>query len=211
MVQIDIPAAFVVSMFAIDLSRKTLKIDAVCKGSSKPAAYYRCLCRSLFFAGFVIAPAGVYLLAGWPGWEQIYWSKRFEQLIHTGWTNALLPALFVMAIVMGAYLGHILGYRWLMNGKEKYLRPTYIGTLAIVAAVVIACHPSFLLVGTYDQYHNLNGQNREAMASVFSNPFSFSGAWVGVMVYFTAAMALLCINIVKENRDRAQKIPTAGL
>ena len=64
-------------------------------------------------AGMVIAPAGIYLLAGWPGWEQIYWSKRFEEVMHTGWANALLPALFVLFIMLAAYAGHVLGYRWL--------------------------------------------------------------------------------------------------
>jgi len=64
-------------------------------GEAKPAIYYRYLFRSVFFAGFVIAPAGIYLLSGWPGWEQIYWSKRFEEVMHTGWVNAL-PVLGVI-------------------------------------------------------------------------------------------------------------------
>jgi hypothetical protein len=200
MVQIDIPAAFVVSMLSIDLGRKVLKEGAEKSGKKKPAIYYRYLFRSVFFAGFVIAPAGIYLLSGWPGWEQIYWSKRFEEVMHTGWVNALLPALFVMAIVFAGYCGHILGYRWLIRGKAKYLRPTYIGVLVVLSIVVLSCYPSFFLMGTYDQYHNLNGQTRESMASVWSNPYGFSVAWVGVMIYFAAAMACLVLTIWKENR-----------
>lgn len=198
MVQIDIPAAFVLSMLSIDLGRKALEKEAEKTVKEKPAIYYRFLFRSIFFAGFVIAPAGIYLLAGWPGWEQIYWSERFEEVMHTGWVNALLPAFFVMAIVLGGYLGHLLGYRWLISGKAKYLRPTYIGVLIFVAVVVLLNYPSFLLVGTYDQYHNLNGQSREAMASVFSNPFGFSTAWVGVMIYFAISLIYLIIKIRKE-------------
>jgi hypothetical protein len=200
MVQIDIPAAFVVSMLSIDLGRKVLKEGAEKSGKKKPAIYYRYLFRSVFFAGFVIAPAGIYLLSGWPGWEQIYWSKRFEEVMHTGWVNALLPALFVMAIVFAGYCGHILGYRWLIRGKAKYLRPTYIGVLVVLSIVVLSCYPSFFLMGTYDQYHNLNGQTRESMASVWSNPYGFSVAWVGVMIYFAAAVACLVLTIWKENR-----------
>jgi hypothetical protein len=198
MVQIDIPAAFVVSMLSIDLGRKVLKREAKTTDKEKPAIYYQYLIRSIFFAAFVIAPAGIYLLSGWPGWEQIYWSKRFEEVMHTGWVNALLPAFFVMAIVIGAYWGHVLGYRWLINGKEKYLRPTYIGVLIVVGIVVLLNYPSFLLVGTYDQYHNLNGQIREAMASVFSNPYGFSVAWVGVMIYFVTALGYLIFKIRRE-------------
>lgn len=200
MVQIDIPAAFVVSMLSIDLGRKVLKEGAEKSGGAKPSIYYRYLFRSVFFAGFVIAPAGIYLLSGWPGWEQIYWSRRFEEVMHTGWVNALLPALFVMAIVFAGYCGHTLGYKWLVSGKAKYLRPTYIGVLVVLSVVVLSCYPSFLLMGTYDQYHNLNGQTRESMASVWSNPYGFSVAWVGVMIYFTVAMAYLVLKIWKENR-----------
>jgi hypothetical protein len=200
MVQIDIPAAFVVSMLSIDLGRKVLKEGAEKSGEAKPAIYYRYLARSVFFAGFIIAPAGIYLLSGWPGWEQIYWSKRFEEVMHTGWVNALLPALFVMAIVFAGYCGHTLGYRWLVSGKVKYLRPTYIGVLIAVSIVVLSCYPSFFLMGTYDQYHNLNDQTRESMASVWSNPYGFSVAWIGVMIYFAVAMAYLILTIWKENR-----------
>ena len=203
MVQIDIPAAFVVSMLSIDLGRKALKTEAEKTNGEKPSLYYRHLFRSIFFAGFVIAPAGIYLLAGWPGWEQIYWSKRFEEVMHTGWINALLPALFVMAIVLGAYWGHVLGYRWLIGGKAKYLRPTYIGVLILVGIVVLLNYPSFLLVGTYDQYHNLSGQSREAMARVWSNPYGFSVGWVGVMIFFVISLAWLIFRIRKENQNYA--------
>jgi hypothetical protein len=200
MVQIDIPAAFVVSMLSLDLGKKVLQKEAGKTDVIKPAAYYRFLCRSLFFAGFVIAPAGTYLLAGWPGWEQIYWSRRFEEVMHTGWLNATLPALFVMAIVFAAWVGHVIGYRWLVSGKAKYLRPTYIGVLVAVSIVVLSCYPSFFLMGTYDQYYNLNDQTRESMASVWSNPYDFSVAWIGVMIYFAVAMACLILTIWKENR-----------
>jgi hypothetical protein len=148
----------------------------------------------------VIAPAGIYLLAGWPGWEQIYWSKHFEEVMHTGWTNALLPALFVLFIMLATYAGHVLGYRWLITGKEKYIRPTWIGLLVVVGIIVLLNYPSFLLVGTYDQYHNLNGQVREAMSSVFHNPYGFSVGWVCVMIYFVLALGYLCLKIIRESK-----------
>ena len=203
MVQIDIPAAFVFSMFSVDLGRRVLKGEAEKSSGAKPAIYYRYLFRSVFFAGFVIAPAGIYLLSGWPGWEQIYWSKRFEQVMHAGWFNAMLPAMFVMAIVFAGYCGHTLGYRWLVGGKAKYLRPTYIAVLIVVSLVVLSCYPSFLLMGTYDQYHNLNGQTRTAMANVWSNPYGFSKAWVGVMAYFAVALAYMVLKIRREVRNYA--------
>jgi len=92
MVQIDIPAAFVVSMLFIDLGRKVLKEGAEKRGREKPAIYYRYLFRSVFFAG---------------------------------------------------YCGHIIGYRWLISGKAKYLRPAYIDVLVVLSIVVLSCYPSF--------------------------------------------------------------------
>lgn len=203
MVQIDIPAAFVASQLFLDLGRKTVLKEAAAAeqpGRSKPAVYYRFLARAMFFAGFVIVPAGIYLLAGWPGWEQIYWSRLFENVKHGGWFNATLPALFVMAIVAAGYLGHVLGYRWLVTGRGKYLRPTYISVLLAVGILVLVHYPSFLLVGTYDQYHNMHGQSRDVMAYAWENPFDFSIAWVGVMLFFFVTLMWMIIIVRREAR-----------
>ena len=200
MVQLDIPAAFAASQFFVDLARRRIKKEAGESGDQRPLIYYRYLFYSVFFAAVVIVPAGLYLVCGWPGWEQIYWSKRFEELIHTGWVNALFPTLFILSIVLAGYLGFRLAYRWVTTGKEKYLRPTYIGVLVIAGLVVAFCYPSFLLVGTYDQYHNLGGQVRESMAKAWENPFGFGVGWIGVMVYFTLGLVYMIVKIRKERK-----------
>lgn len=198
MVQIDVPAAFVASMLFLDFGKKLVKKEAEKGNGDGSATYYRFLFRSILFAGAIIAPAGIYLLSGWPGWEQIYWSRRFEETIHTGWLNALLPALFVLAIVVAGYLGHVLGYRWLLRGKEKLLRPTYIGVLIVVGIIVLVNYPAYFLVGTYDQFHNLHGQSREAMRWVWTNPHDFSIGWIGVMVYFVVSIFVMIRKIRGE-------------
>lgn len=195
MVQIDIPAAFVASMLFLDVGRKTVERESGADPSARPAVFYRFLSRSVFFAAAVIVPAGIYLLAGWPGWEQLYWTERVEKVMYS-WPNAMLPALFVMAIVLAAYAGHVVGYRWLVTGKGKYLRPTYIGVLAAVTILVLAMYPAFTVVGTYQEYHN----NREAMGSAWSNPHGFGVGWVMVMLYFSAALLWMLYRIRKESR-----------
>ncbi|MBU1262765.1 hypothetical protein KJ640_07460 [bacterium] len=200
MVQLDIPAAFAVSFLFVDLARQRIKREAEASGGKRPLIYWRYLFYSVFFSAVVIVPAGLYLICGWPGWEQIYWSKRFEELIHTGWLNPLFPTLFVVGIVLAAYLGFCLAYHWVTTGKERYLKPTYIGVLLLSALVVALCYPSFLLVGTYNQYHNLNNQTRESMAKVWENPFDFGIAWIGVMVYFTLCLIYTIVKIRKENK-----------
>jgi len=198
MVQIDIPAAFIVSQLLLDVGRDAVQVQA--KGPEpigvKPAVYYRFLFRSVFFAGAVIAPAGIYLLAGWPGWEQIYWTQRVENVVFN-WINALIPALFVLSIVCGAYVGHVLGYHWLVTGRGKLLRPTYLTVLAAVSVVVLLNYPSFTLMGTYQQYHH----DREAMVPVWENPHQFTVAWVLVMLYFVATFLYLFLKTGKEARQ----------
>ncbi len=196
MVQIDVPAAFVASMLFLDVGSKAIMKEVSKTSESHPAVYYRYLFRSIFFAGLVIAPAGIYLLSGWPGWEQLYVTDRVERPIFE-WANALIPALFVGAIVLAAYLGHIVGYRWLIADRAKYIRPTYIIILLAVGILVMLQYPSFLLVGTYQEYHF----NRDVMAKVWENPHDFVLGWVIVMAYFAVSFAYVILKIIRENRN----------
>ena len=196
MVQIDIPAAFIASQFFLDIGRKRIKQEVEATGEKRPSIYYRFLFRSVFFAGAVIAPAGIYFLAGWPGWEQIYWTARVENVVFN-WVNSLIPALFVLAIVVGAYAGHVLGYHWIVTGREKYLRPTYICLLIAVSVLVLLNYPAFMLVGTYQEYHF----DRGAMTAAWKNPHNFSIGWTMIMVYFTASFLYLFSRIRKESKE----------
>lgn len=201
MVQLDIPTAFAASQIFAYIGRKQIKREADESGEKKTLIYYRYLFYSVLFSAVVIVPAGLYLVCGWPGWEQIYWSKRFEELIHTGWVNALFPTLFILGIVLAGYFGFRLAYYWITKGKERYLLPSAIGILILAAVVVAACYPSFLLVGTYDQYHSLNGETRDAMAKVWENPYDFAYGWTGVMVYFTVSIIYTLRKLIRENRE----------
>jgi len=196
MVQIDIPAAFIASQLFLDIGRKAIQKEAAEAGEKLPAIYYKYLFRAVFFAGFVIAPAGIYLLSGWPGWEQMYWTSRVENLMFN-WVNALYPTFFIMAIVLCAYGGHVIGYKWLTTGREKYLRPTYIGVLVVVTVLVLANYPAFLLVGTYAQYHT---PGHEGMGYVWQNHEDFSIGWLIIMGYFVVAFAYMAYTLWKERK-----------
>ncbi len=202
MVQIDIPAAFIASQLFLDLGRKAVKADAREPQPSK--LYYRFLSRSLLFAGAAIAPAGIYLLAGWPGWEQIYWTERVENVIFD-WRNALIPPLFIMAIVGAGYLGHVLGYRWLTRRKESLLRPVYLSVLAAVTLLVLFNYPAFLLIGTYREYHF----NRGSMLPAWRNPHGFISGWLVCMGYFVACFIWAVVSVRRDAR-RQELMAAAG-
>lgn len=195
MVQIDIPAAFIASQLFLDLGRRLIKKESANGGGGYPAIYYKFLFRSVFFAGFVIAPAGIYLLTGWPGWEQLYWTELVEHPVYNVF-NAMLYPLFIMAIVLGAYIGHVIGYRWLVTGKEKYLRPTYIAVLIAVSIIVLINYPAFTVVGTYHEYHF----NREIMQEAWKNPHDFFTGWLIVMAYFATSFLYLVFKIRSEGK-----------
>lgn len=195
MVQIDIPAAFIASQLFLDLGRRLIKKESAKGGGRYPAIYYKFLFRSVFFAGFVIAPAGIYLLTGWPGWEQLYWTELVEHPVYNVF-NAMLYPLFIMAIVLGAYIGHVIGYHWLVTGKEKYLRPTYIAVLIAVSIIVLINYPAFTLVGTYQEYHF----NRGIMQEAWNNPYGFSTGWLIVMAYFSTSFLYLVFKIRSEGK-----------
>jgi len=206
MIQLDLPAAFLASLFFLDLGRKSIKQKTQNTDGRYPAVYHRFLSRSLLFAGLVITPICIYFVVGWPGWEQLYWSRRFEETMHNGGINALLPGLCGLAIILVSYLGHFIGYRWITAGHLKYLRFAYIIISTAVIMVILLHHPAFLLVGTYDQYHNLNGQTRDSMASIFDNWEGFTVALGGVLIYFAIALAYMILKIQKDNRGESKKI-----
>ncbi len=191
MVQLDVPAAFMVSQLFVDMGRK--EIQRAGGEQERKLLYYKYLARSLLFAGLVIVPGGSYLLSSFPGWESLYWFPFAERMaFHPG--NALLFPFFVGGIVAGGWLGHHLAFRWVVAGREKYLRPSYLGVLGAACLLVLGSYPSFELVGTCDQYRH----DRAAMASVWHNPHNFLLAWGIPMAIFGVILLALALKIRRD-------------
>jgi hypothetical protein len=199
MVQIDIPIAFIISQLTIDIGKDVIKAKAREEKGAKPKIYYQYLARCLLVAGLVIAPAGGYLLAGWPGWESQYWWWRFEQPMYSN-VNALLPAVFTFTIVLGGYLGFELGYRLVISDRERYLKPIYIGLLALTSGTVLLGWPAPVRVGTLQEFVT----NPAGMAYLWDNWRGFFTGWMGVIVFFLAAFAFFVIMQVREARAFSQ-------
>jgi hypothetical protein len=114
--------------------------------------------------------------------------------------NALLPALFTFSIVLGGYLGFELGYRLLVSEREKYLKPIYIGVLALTSAIVLLGWPAPIRVGTFQEFH----ANPTDMAYLWDNWQGFFTGWVGVIVFFVIAFAYFVVIQLREARAFAQ-------
>ncbi len=195
MVQIDIPLAYITSQLFLDIGKKRIIKEAQETDNLKPAIYYKYFYRSILFATLVVAPVGIYFLAGWPGWEQMYWTDRVENLIFN-WVNALYPPLFLIAIGLAGYLGHVLGYKWLVTGKEKYLKPSYISVLIAIAILVLFNYPAFILGGTYQDYHF----SRESMEPLWNNPQDFLYGYAFAGSYFLISFIYMVVKIRKESK-----------
>ena len=193
MVQLDVPAAFMVSQLFVDLGRRTIR--AAKTEQERRLLYHKFLTRSLLFAGLIIVPGGSYLLSSFPGWESLYWMPFAERMaFHPG--NALLFPFFVGGIVAGGWLGHHLGFNWVVSGRDKYLRPTYLGVLVAACLVVLASYPSFILLGTCDQYRH----DRAAMEYVWNNPHNFMLAWGIPMAIFFVVLVVMALRIRRESQ-----------
>ncbi|MEE8574681.1 MAG: hypothetical protein V3T30_04635 [Thermodesulfobacteriota bacterium] len=196
MVQIDIPAAFVFSQLFLDLGRKVIMKESAEDPTGKPAVYYRYLFRTVFLAGLVVAPCGIYLLTGWPGWEQLYWTDIVEAP-HGNMFSSFLYALFIIAIVIAAWLGHVIGYRWLVTGKGHLLRPTYIIiTILVCGGVLILNYPAYTLVGTYHEYHF----DRAAMGQLWDNAENLGTSVILVSTYYVLALIYAVFQVLSERK-----------
>ncbi|MBF0587759.1 MAG: hypothetical protein HQL53_01375 [Magnetococcales bacterium] len=117
MVQVDLPAAFVVGQLFAALSSEYLR--------KEPRLFTNRLTGpvNLFMICFFV-PVGI-LMIGWPTWEVMYITDWLE-----GPYNRPLAAgfyvLFGIVMVLLANVGFMLGHHWYREGRDKWVRNSII-------------------------------------------------------------------------------------
>jgi hypothetical protein len=184
MVQVDLPAAFATGQLFSLLSSRYLE--------KEPKIFTNGLLGPLnFYLTCGLAPAGLYLLIGYPSWEVMYltdWVERpFDRPLVAGFY-----VVFLMLIVFLGNVGFTLGHHWLRLGRYRWvLWGTILGYVATVTPFLLRWGVWFK-VGTYQEFLDGNGY------SFWSPPF-FTG-WLVVMSYMVVASVVTGLWFLKQGR-----------
>lgn len=157
MVQVDIPAAFVCSQVFAWSGRRWL-------ADEKPSWTGRYTAIAFAYSAMVVGACGLYLLAGWPEWEVMYWfeSVRMDTANFGNALLALVAPLFIVVTGLAGGAGFMLAHQWARAGKPRRILVA-LWTGAALAVAMFALNPSApMFVGHYHDYH---AYIREAVAS----------------------------------------------
>ena len=136
----------------------------------------------LMFGAIFITPTPFYYFLGWPSWETNYLWQWVDQIYDSPIRAAFSYVLFALAIIP-AYLGFELGRYFILKGKAKWVRISYIALLVLVGAIVFLMREAtFNVSSTYAAHHGN-----------ISSPFMqhpFVTGWVITSLYFWGALAI---------------------
>lgn len=175
MVQVDLPAAFVIGQIYAMLAKSYLK--------KEPRKFTNKLLGPLnFFMSCCFAPAGMFLLVGWPAWEVMYNTGWVENPYNRPWVAGFYVFFGIVMVVLGN-VGFILAHHWYRKDLDKRV------TIGIAAGSFLTVLP-FLIrwgiwwkIGTYSDFIAKKGYS-------FWNPPFFHG-WLGIMICaFVSALVM---------------------
>ena len=175
MVQVDLPAAFMLGHILSNTAKKFLKKEPnllTNKMLGPVNLYLSC--------GF--APIGMFLLIVWPSWEVLYVTDWLENVLNQPFTG-LCYVLFPIGMVVLGNIGFILGHYWFRKGKDLFV---YIG---IAVSAVLTGLPYLIYWGVYWKIGTYAEVKSGGGYSFFAPPFIVSLAILGV--FFTGTLVLI--------------------
>jgi len=184
MVQVDIPAAFVCSQVFAWSGRRWL-VD------EPPSWLGRYTAIAFAYAAAVVGACGLYLFAGWPEWEVMYWFEpiRMDTANFGNPLLALVAPLFIVVTGLAGGGGFLLAHRWARAGKpRRILAALWIG-VAFILGMFLLNPAAPMFVGRYYDYH---AYLREAVAS--ARPLDYGVLMLGPWTFgipWAAQQALL--------------------
>ncbi len=149
----DVQLSFVAGAVFTDLGRRYILAEHLKSPESSHAAYCKFRLRALLFPTLFVGPAAMTFMLAWPAWETQYWAARMDQTLGNG-QNALVAGIFLAALVLAAFLGNWLGFRWVVTGREWLLRVVYLAALAVTILIVFVQWPAPVRLGTVSQFRS---------------------------------------------------------
>ena len=184
MVQVDIPAAFVMGQVYALVAQKSLK---------KEPSYYenRFLVMVNWYMSLILGPTGLFLLLGWPGWETMYqwgWieTPQFRPFV------ALFYIFFLMIMVVLGNVGFIFTHWLIRQNKIEIAKILLVFSIILTFSAFIIDIKALFFVGTYEAYH------RHTAKFILGSSFIFS--WFIIMSYWIIGSILMGFKIYFDDK-----------
>lgn len=151
MVVTDIQVCFSVGALFADLAAPAI-LSSTSPGSFVESPIYaRLRQRLLMYPALFLGPSATLFMLSWPGWESQYLGQAFVATDGSP-GNALLFALFLLLLVLGAWFGNRLGFAWVLAGARTRLRAVYGSVLLTTIILVFARWPAPVRLGSYADF-----------------------------------------------------------
>jgi len=167
MIQVDIPAAFVIGQTFAVLSRNYLKEEPKIFTSKLLGLF-----NIYLSAGF--ATGGLFFLVGWPSWEYMYKGGWVENVYNDPQVAAFYISFLIVMILFGNF-GYMLGHYWYKKSKDNYV------LIGLVIGLVFTFLPFLLDWGIWNKIGTFEEIKAGGGYSFWSAPF-FHG-WLGIMSF----------------------------
>jgi hypothetical protein len=151
MVVTDIQVCFSVGALFADLTAPAIVAGTGPAPFAESPIYARLRQRILMYPALFLGPSATLFMLSWPGWESQYVGEAFVATGGSPW-NALLFALFLLLLALGAWFGNWLGFAWVLAGARTRLRAVYGSVLLATVILVFARWPAPVRLGAYADF-----------------------------------------------------------
>ncbi len=211
MVQVDVPAAFAMGQLYAFIARNSLRREASLLGN-------RFITLNNWYVTLILAPVGLFLLVGWPGWETMYrWPWAESVQFHP--LTALFYVLFLAAMVVLGNAGFIMAHRFYLRNRDRTAKRWLIISILIsLAAFLIDIRAPFS-IGTIDEYRRgesvkvtrllaeAQAPTRAPEGTTLADARAFYISWFFIMLYWLTGSILMGVKFYWDDKFKQHQKP----
>lgn len=147
----------------------------------------------LMYAAIFIAPTPVYYFLGWPAWEVNFLWPWVDRVLDHPLRAAFSYALLACA-VLPTWAGFELGRRWLLRGKDRWVRIGYIALFLLTGLIILLLWDiTFNVYSTFERYEAGDGY------PFWSHPFVTG--WAITSIYFWGSLIGSYVWLRRKGRE----------